>query len=230
MKRLLLISNGGKPIFFEHCIEEIKKILRSEIKEILLIPYAKFDFNKILEKISKPLNRKGLKVVSIHNFENKKEAIQNCQAILVAGGNTFHLLSKLYEYELLEEIRNKVLSGTPYIGYSAGANIACPNIKTTNDIPIIEPKSFEALNLFPLNINPHYTDPIKDLPGETREERIAEFHKINNNPVIGLRENSMLLVENNKITLIGTTNAKIFQKDKDPKEFGPNSDLSFLIR
>lgn len=167
------------------------------------------------QKVSDVLSKWGYKVDGLHRKINQIEAVQNAEAIFIGGGNTFLLLRTLYERNLIDTIRDRVLSdGIPYIGSSAGTNVATKSIHTTNDMPIVYPPSFEALGLVPFNINPHYLDADFSTKhkGETREQRIMEFHEFNDSPVLGLREGSALLVDENEASLVGTFNARLFQK------------------
>ncbi len=158
------------------------------------------------------------------------KAINNADAIVVGGGNTFQLVKMMQEQGLIEAIRGRVLSGIPYIGWSAGSNVSCPSIRTTNDMPIVEPQSFNTMNLVPFQINPHYMDANPEgHAGETREMRIEEF--IEANPgmfVVGLREGTMFLIEDRSIQLIGPRPARIFKKGMSPSEIDPGDDFSFL--
>ncbi|MFN8576640.1 MAG: dipeptidase PepE [Candidatus Sericytochromatia bacterium] len=233
MNRLLLISNSTQygEGFLEHCAKEIIDFLGKDIKTVLFIPYASGDLDNYSIKVRHKFTELGYRLDSIHDFENKIEAIKNTDAIFTGGGNTFRLLKKLYEFKLIEHIVEKIRSGTPYIGTSAGSNIACPTIKTTNDMPITYPPSFDSLNLVPFNINPHYIDihPEQHM-GETRQQRIKEFHELNDQIVVGLREGTMLRIENNTVILKGINNVTILRKDGSIDDFHPNSKLDFLLK
>lgn len=219
MKKLLLISNSvsyGKG-YLDHCEDAIVDFL-GNIKSILFIPYASHDHDKYADFIYKRFKQMGIKVDSIHNMD-PVGAVNNAKAFFVGGGNTFRLLKTLNDLGLIKPVRDAVLRGTPYIGSSAGVNIVCPTIKTTNDMPIVFPGNFEAMNLLSFQINPHYInkDPKSKHKGETREERIREFLQENDMPVLGLYENSWIRVENDSMMLQGKNGAKLFEKDKKPK-------------
>jgi dipeptidase E len=174
----------------------------------------------------------GFQLDSIHDAPNRPlRAIESAEAIFVGGGNTFRLLRALWQDELIAPIRRRVLDGMPYIGSSAGSNVACPTIKTTNDMPIVEPPSLAALGLVPFNINPHYLDPIAGSThmGETRDQRIAEFHEENDPPVVGLREGGWLVVEDGRVTIEGTTGARIFRRGAAAVDYPSGSRLDFLM-
>ncbi len=233
---LLLISNSTNAgeEYLSHCIGNIKNFLGDEKKTVLFVPYAAvtFSYDVYEQKVKEKFNAIGHDVVSIHHSKNPVEAVQNAEAIVVGGGNTFALVKKMQDLGLIDEIRNKVLAETPYIGWSAGSNVACPSIRTTNDMPIVEPKSFNVLNLVSFQINPHYLDAHPDgHAGETREMRIEEFLVMNPDIfVVGLREGTMLLIENNSIKLIGSRNARIFKQGKTPLELSNTDDFSFLMK
>ena len=234
-RNLLLISNStlhGSG-YLDHCTDEIKKFLGDK-KNVLFIPFARpggithDEYTKIARE---RFEKMGFKLKGVHEFKSPKDAVKSAESIFIGGGNTFVLLSGLYKADILDEIRNKVKNGTPYIGTSAGSNVACKSIKTTNDMPIVYPPSFDALGLAPFNINPHYLDPDPNSThkGETRETRIKEFHFFNSDYVVGLREGAMLHVVGDKITLKGTTGARIFKDDIEPKECKPGDSLDFLL-
>ncbi len=234
-RNLLLISNStlhGSG-YLDHCADEIKKIL-GDRKNVLFIPYARpsgITYDEYTKIARERFEKMGFKLKGIHEFKSPKDAVKSAESIFIGGGNTFVLLSGLYKADILDEIRNKVKSGIPYIGTSAGSNVACKSIKTTNDMPIVYPPSFDGLGLAPFNINPHYLDPDPNSKhkGETRETRIKEFHFFNSDYVVGLREGAMLHIVGDKITLKGTTGARIFKDDIEPKECKPGDSLDFLL-
>ena len=228
--RLLLISNSTNPGegYLEYPKEQIKNFLGEKTKNALFIPYAAvtFSYEEYEEKVNQRFAEIGHHVTSIHRFINPVEAIENADAIVVGGGNTWQLVKMLQEKGLMKVIKKKVKKGTPYIGWSAGSNIACPTLRTTNDMPIVQP-----LKLVPFQINPHYLD---DNPanhgGETREVRINEFIEINRNIfVVGLREGTMFLLEEDELTLIGNRKARIFKYGQQPMELSNEDDFSFLL-
>lgn len=233
--RLLLISNSTNPGegYLEYPKNYIKDFLGEKAKNAIFIPYAAvtFSFDEYEEKVNTRFAEIGHHVTSIHRFINPIEAIENADAIVVGGGNTWQLVKTLQQKGLMKSIKKKVKQGTPYIGWSAGSNIACPTLKTTNDMPIVEPEKFKTLNFVPFQINPHYLD---DHPsnhgGETREMRINEFIEVNRDVyVVGLREGTMLLLEDKELTLMGNRKARIFKYGQDPKELSNEDDFSFLI-
>ena len=234
--RLLLISNSTNPgeAYLNYPKQDIKDFLGDKPVNCLFIPYAAvtFSFDEYEDKVNNRFAEIGHKVTSIHHYDNPVEAVENAEAIVVGGGNTWQLVKMLQENNLMEAIVKKVEAGTPYVGWSAGSNIACPTLKTTNDMPIMEPASFETLNLVPFQINPHYLDDNNDTHGgETREVRIIEFIHANKDVyVVGLREGCMLLLENKDIKLIGSGNARIFHYGEDTVELSANDDFEFLLK
>lgn len=231
-KRLLLISNstahGGG--YLEHCAAEIRDILGA-VERVVFVPFALHDRDGYTARAREGFEPMGYQLDSVHDRRDPKELIHSAEAFFVGGGNTFRLLDELYRRDLLKPIAAAVERGAIYMGSSAGSNVACVTIKTTNDMPIVHPPSFDALNLVPFNINPHYLDPDPESKhmGETRETRIREFHEMNAPVVVGLREGSMLRVEADSVTLKGTTGARVFRKGVEPEEFQPGANLDFLL-
>jgi dipeptidase E len=226
--RLLLISNSvchGKP-YLSHCAAAIRQFLGGTTR-ITFVPYASGDWDGYARQVRAAFAGFGLEVESVHESGPWPHTLPDNPAVFVGGGNTFRLLKTLQDGGLLDQVRRKVLGGMRYMGSSAGANLACPTIKTTNDMPIVQPADFQALGLVGFQINPHYidADPNSRHMGETREKRIAEFHEENDLTVIGLREGSWIVVDRGRATLHGETGAKIFSKDKAPVEWDGRTDL-----
>jgi len=232
---LLLISNSTNPgePYLDYPKHEIARILKPGVQKALFLPFAAvtFSFDLYEEKVRERFNEVGLEVESIHRADNAKEAVRNADAIVVGGGNTWQLTRMIHNLDLVDVIREKVLTGTPYVGWSAGSNVACPTIRTTNDMPIIDPAGFHAFNLVPFQINPHYLDANPEgHAGETREQRIQEFIEINPDLwVVGLREGTMLRVRNTSVELIGPRPARLFRKGSEPIEVRPGENLDFLM-
>ena len=233
--RLLLISNSTNPgeAYLDYPKQNIKSFLGKKSINCLFIPYAAvtFSFDEYEERVNNRFEEIGHKVTSIHTYSNPVEAVNNAEAIVVGGGNTWQLVKMLQENKLMDAIKEKVEAGTPYVGWSAGSNIACPSLRTTNDMPIVEPESFTTLGLIPFQINPHYLDDNNDTHGgETREVRITEFVHANKEMyVAGLREGTMLQLENGQLKLIGSRNARIFYYGKESLELSEKDDFNFLI-
>lgn len=233
--RLLLISNSTNPgePYLDYPKNTIREFLGNKPVKALFIPYAAvtFSYDAYEEKVSERFMEIGHNIVSIHHFNDPLKAVLNAPAIVVGGGNTWKLLKTIRDNDLVNVIRERVIAGTPFIGWSAGSNIACPTIRTTNDMPVIEPDSFSAFNLVPFQINPHYLDANPaGHAGETREQRIEEFIEMNPDLyVVGLREGTMLTIEDSMINLSGPRKARIFKKGTFPVEIGAGEDLSFLL-
>lgn len=235
MKKLLVASTStihGKG-YLEYLLPELTDFFQN-ISELLFIPYARpggITYDEYTAVAKKGFSSLNISVIGIHECDNPIEAINNAQGIFVGGGNTFELVSQLYAHNLIDQIKKVVENGALYLGTSAGSNITGVSMKTTNDMPIVYPPSFNTLNLINFNINPHYLDPDPNSKhmGESRETRIKEFHKFNGIPVLGLREGSWLRVEGEQVILKGDLPARLFVKDKTPKELPTNSDLSYLM-
>lgn len=219
--------------YLDYPKHEIKKFLGDKCPTVLFIPYAAvtFSFDVYVQKVAERFAELGISVKSIHHFADPVQAVRDAGAIVVGGGNTWQLVRMLHDNQLMEPIRQKVLDGTPYVGWSAGSNVACPTLRTTNDMPIIDPGGFDTIGLVPFQINPHYLDVNPEgHGGETREQRIQEFLEINPETwVVGLREGTMLRVDNREIKLIGSRTARIFRKGEEPKELGTRDDFGFLL-
>ncbi|KPK79927.1 MAG: peptidase [Bacteroides sp. SM23_62_1] len=233
--RLLLISNSTNAgeAYLDHPKKQIKNFLGEIPISALFVPYAgvSISFDDYELRVKERFNEISHDIISIHHFSDPVKAVESAKAIIVGGGNTFRLLKLIQDYKLIEPIRERVFSGTPYIGWSAGANVACPTISTTNDMPIVQPESFEAFNLIPFQINPHFLDANPEgHAGETREMRIEEYIELNRNTfVVGLREGTMFRVVKSKIELIGPRNARIFKYGQPPKELKPGDNFQFMI-
>ena len=232
MKKLLLISSSRLhgSATLEYCRDAIGAHFKG-ISKILFIPYALADHDGYRDHIAEALAPIDIEVDSIHNANAPIDAVNEAQGIFVGGGNSFRLLKTLYDLELIAPIRARVESGLPYMGSSAGTNMACPTIRTTNDMPIVEPPSLSALNLIPFQINPHYldADPNSTHKGETRMQRLQEYLEENSVPVAGLREGSWLEVAGDSCTLRGEKDMILFEQGKDHRELPTGSDLGFLM-
>ena len=218
---------GGN--YLEYLKPEIQNLF-SETNEIIFVPFARpggISHEEYTKKAREFFTQINIKVKGLHEFEDKIEAVNNAKGIFTGGGNTFLLVKTLHDENLMEVLKENVENGTPYLGCSAGSNIGGLNMKTTNDMPIVYPPSFECMGLVPFNINPHYLDPNPDLKhnGETRETRIKEFLTQNNTKVVGLREGNWIRKIAQKITVEGRELTRIFEKNKEPYEIAPGTEL-----
>jgi dipeptidase E len=230
--RLLLISNStlhGSG-YLDHVEAEIKDFL-GRPSRILFVPFAQYDLDAYAAMSGKRLEAMGYKLESVHQTPDPSRAVELADAIFIGGGNTFRLLNGLYKHNLLLPIRRKVEEGAPYVGSSAGSIVAGPSLKTTKDMPIVQPPSFEALGLVRFQISPHFLDPdpTSTHMGETQEERINQFLEENNAPVVGLREGAFLRVEENIVMLKGVSGARIFRRGQEPAEVRPPVRVEHLI-
>lgn len=234
--KLLLISNSTNygHAYLAHIKKPLGDFIKGRAKQILFIPFASVisPFEEYLAKVKHTLSDLPCSVDAIIDPHDSEEKIRNAESIIVGGGNTFQLLKYLQDYRIIEPLREKILSGCPFIGWSAGANIICPSISTTNDMPIVLPQTLFALNIIPFQINPHYTDSsIPNHSGETRPQRISEYVEKNKNiNVVGLREGSFVRIENNHIHLYGEGGAKIFHSGKCPTDYESGASLDFLLK
>ncbi|HEY6253120.1 MAG TPA: dipeptidase PepE [Candidatus Angelobacter sp.] len=228
-KGLLLISSSSVygQGYLDHVEREIGDLLGG-IQRVVFIPFALYDREAYCAKVRERLSRMGLALESVHSTSGPERLIEEAEAIFIGGGNTFRLLKALYDHNLLEPIRRRIENGTPYIGSSAGSIVACPTLKTTKDMPVVQPPSFNALGLVNFQISPHFLDPDPNSThmGETQEERIMQYLEENESPVVGLREGTLLRVQRGSVILRGSNNARLFRRDKSPVEVPPDTDLS----
>lgn len=235
MKNFLLASTSTVhgSSYLAYIKQEIAELFKG-VDEIVFIPYARpsamthDEYTKVAFDFFKTLN---IKVKGLHEFKNKKEAILKAKGVFTGGGNTFLLVKSLYDLNLFPTLKERVENGMPYMGTSAGSNIAGLNMKTTNDMPIVYPPSFDTMGIIPFNINPHYLDPNPDSThkGETRETRILEFTSQNETLVLGLREGNWVRGIGDKLTVEGKHSTRIFKAHQDPYELETGSDLTKLL-
>ncbi len=233
--RLLLISNSTNAgeAYLDYPKYQIRDFLGSQALNCLFIPYAgvTISFDDYEARVKERFAEVGHRITSVHHASDPIAAVQSAEAIVVGGGNTFQLIKMIQEFGLIDPVREKVLGGTPFVGWSAGSNVCCPTIRTTNDMPILEPESFNAFNLIPFQINPHYTD--LNPPGhggETREDRIMEYLAANpGDTVLGLREGCMFTVEGKKMKLTGERPVRLFRFNQTPIELDQRHDFSEFL-
>src|SRR5688500_1793506 len=233
MSRILLISNStlfGSG-YLDHAEQEIRDFL-GDNKRVLFVPFALYDRDAYAATAGERFKRMGYELTSVHNVPDQFQALADTDTSFIGGGNPFRLLKTLYDQKLLGPIRQRVAEGMSYIGSSAGSNVAGPTIKTTNDMPIVQPASFDALGLVSFQINPHYLDPDPNSKhmGETREKRLLEFLEENDTTVVALREGAIARCENGTTILKGSTGARIFRRGMDPVETLPGDQLDELLR
>ena len=227
-RRVLLISNStlyGSG-YLDHAASEIRDFL-GNVKQVLFVPYALYDLEAYAAMARARFGKMGYDLTSIHTATSPLQAVDDADTVFIGGGNTFRLLKALYDFGILDPIRQHAQGGMPYIGSSAGSNVAGPTIKTTKDMPIVQPPSFDALGLVPFQISPHFQDPDPNSThmGETQEERILQFLEENATPVAGLREGAMVRIENGVTVLKGSSGARIFRKGLEPVEVLPGAQL-----
>jgi dipeptidase E len=229
---LLLLSNSTVPGmgFLEHATEAIRAVLGNR-GSLLFVPFASSDPDTYTSVMRQALAPAGIEVTSLHQARDLTAAVAAAQAVFVGGGNSFRLLHTLTTLGVLEPLRQAARAGVPYLAASAGANLACPTIRTTNDMPIVEPGSLTALGLIPFQLNPHYLDPDPHSPhrGETRPQRIAEFLEENDVPVLGLREGAWLQVAGPQAHLSGRNTGRLFRRHTGPIDIPVGADLSYLL-
>ena len=224
--RLLLNSSSNVHGYgyLDHAEPELRRFLGGA-RRVAFVPFAAHDHAAYTAKVRARLSAMELDVVGV-------DEIGRADAIFVGGGNTFRLLKKLYEQKVFDIVRDRVRGGTPYVGSSAGSVVACPTIRTTNDMPIVECPTLDAFAFLPFQLNCHYLDPDPDSThkGETRQERIREFHEENATPVLGLREGTMLIVEEGATRLVGLRGARIFRRGEEALEIQPGSMVDAHLR
>jgi dipeptidase E len=231
---LLLLSNSsvfGRG-YLEHAMDAIGEFLGGR-RTVHFAPYALADHDEYSGRAGEALAACGAELIGLHKFPDPAAALDGAEVLFVGGGNSFRLLKALHEHSLIEVVRRRVEAGElSYMGSSAGTNMACPTLRTTNDMPIVEPPSFESFGLIPFQINPHYLDPdpASTHMGETREKRIHQFQEENDVAVLGMREGSWLRRQGDKLTLCGTTGARLFRTGTTEEEFVEGDDLSFLLQ
>ncbi len=235
MSKLLLLSASreGRTDYLEHALPMIDSFLSESISNILFIPYAGFalGYDAYEQKVNHAFKGINKSVTSIHQYDDPIKAVEEADAIAIGGGNTFYLLKQLYDNELIDTIRRKVNSSTPYIGWSAGSNMAGLTICTTNDMPIVQPRSFKALGLVPFQINPHYTDyQPPNHNGETRAERIYEYTCANPDKyVVGIKEGTALERDGDKLYHRGDKGGLVFRDGEGIRTIKADSDVSWLL-
>jgi dipeptidase E len=230
--RLLLLSNstnfGEK--YLDHAMAEIRTFL-GPVKRLTFVPFALADHEAYTAKARERFAREGIEVTALLADRGRADTLDAADAIFVGGGNTFRLLRTLQGFGYVEAIRARVSAGMPYLGASAGTNIAAPTIRTTNDMPIVEPAGFDALGLVPFQINPHFVDAdaASRHMGETREERLREYLEENERPVVGLREGAWLRREGSSLRLEGRNGARLFRRGAEAQELAAGTGLDDLL-
>ena len=233
MRQLLLLSNSTNHGcgYLDHAMPAVREFL-GPVHRLAFVPFALQDHSGCTARVRERFGREGIEVLGITPDPAGGAALAAAEAVFVGGGNTFRLLDRLQRSDLLDLLRTRAQDGMPYLGASAGTNIAAPTIKTTNDMPIVQPADFGALGLVPFQINPHYIDPDPSSRhmGETREERLREFLEENETPVVGLREGAWLREAGASLRLEGTAGARVFRRGREPQEVAPGTALDELLR
>lgn len=230
--RLLLVSTSTTwgTGYLDHCEAEVRRLFAGA-RRVAFVPYALSDLDGYAARARERFAAMGLELESVHADAEPRRSVERADGVFIGGGNTFRLLAALHDSGLLDAIRTRVGTDMPYMGTSAGSNVAAPTLKTTNDMPIVEPPSFTALGLVPFQINPHYVDPdpASRHMGETRDRRIAEFLEENDTPVVGLREGAMLSLADGELRLLGAAGGKLFRRGAEPADIVAGADLSELL-
>lgn len=232
MIRLLLLSNSTQPgeAYLAHAETAVRSFF-TDVRRLLFVPFALADRDAYTATAHEAFARWDIEVKGLHTAPDPVAAVEAAEAVFVGGGNSFRLLKTLHENGALEALRRRVRDGLPYMGASAGTNLSCPTIRTTNDMPIVEPPSLDALGVLSFQINPHYLDPDPDSKhmGETREKRLQEFHEENELPVLGLREGGWLRREGEALHLEGMRPARLFVRGQSPREIESPARLDELL-
>ena len=235
--QLLLGSGGYRTPERVSLLAAAMRAFFGDVGRLLFVPYALADHDGYVKSMTERGLHGGYELDGIHHHPDPVRAVAEAKGIFMGGGNTFRLLNELYRFGLLDVIRDRVRHGLPYLGISAGTNVACPAIKTTNDMPIVQPPSFDALGLVPFQVNPHYfsgqtfvkrEDSFHEHYGETRDDRLRESHEMNDLPVVGLWEGGLLHVEAGTVVLQGAA-ARIFRKGQPPVDVEAGSRLDKLM-
>jgi dipeptidase E len=233
--KLLLLSNSSLPgqSYLQFALRPIQDFLNHS-KKVAFIPYAavSFSFEEYYKKVSKVFGQSPFSIGSIHATGDPFKIIEDCDAIMVGGGNTFALLKRIKDFRLLEVIQEKVLTGTPFVGWSAGSNLAGPTICTTNDMPIVDPEGFNSFGFLPFQINPHYLEAkLEGHMGETRDQRLQEYIELNQGTfVVAIPEGSYLELSNGELRYHGSKPGMMFKYGREVENFDENIDLSFLLK
>lgn len=233
--RLLLLSNSMNAghVYLEHARPWLSSFLGEDVRRVVFVPYAgvTVSYDAYAGKVRETFAALGYELDSIHDAPDPVAAVNNTEALAIGGGNTFRLLQELAAQGLLDPIRERVLGGMPYMGWSAGSNLAGPTIRTTNDMPIVEPPSLDALDLVPFQINPHYTDAHPPgHQGETRADRLAEFTELNRDAVVAaMPEGTALRIENGRVEWLGSNALRIFRYGEEPQDLPLDADLGWLL-
>lgn len=232
--RLVLMSNGYSPDggrYLEHVLEVLSDALVG-VRQVAFVPYGMRDWNGHTAAVAQALAPLGVHVIGVHRQGAPRSVVESAEAVFVGGGNAFRLLTAMYDTGVRDALMQRVAGGMPYIGTSAGTNVACPTIRTTNDMPIVEPPSLKALNLVPFQVNPHY--PARDVLdghlGETRDRRLSEFLEDNDVPVLALYEGAWLDVNAAHMTVDGARGAKLFTRSAAPEDIPPGTSVSHLLK
>jgi dipeptidase E len=237
MQRVLLGSGGFRTPERVALLTEQMRSFFGPVGRVLFVPFALADHDGYVQMLAERGLNAGYVLDGLHRHADPRQAVREAEALFVGGGNTFRLLDVLQRLGLIEPIRERVRAGLPYLGVSAGSNVACPTIRTTNDMPIVQPATLEALGLVPFQVNPHYFfgatfrkegETYVEHFGETRDDRLREFHEMNETPVVGLWEGGVLRCEAGRVLLAGAP-ARVFRKGREPLDVEPGTDLATLL-